>query len=224
MSLDFGSESSGRRLPVYLLVDCSGSMAGDPIVAVNQGMSLLHNELMAQPTALETVYLSVIKFGGTADQIVPLTEIASFIPPTLSAGGGTPLGEALRLLTQSIDRDVKTTTATTKGDWKPLIFLLTDGEPTDSWQSEAQALKTRSTKKVANIIALGCGSAVNQSTLKQITENVILMDTVTPDMLAAFFKWVSASVTTASVSAAGASGASSGAALPPPPQGFVLAL
>jgi uncharacterized protein YegL len=57
MGLNF-DETPARRLPVYLLLDTSGSMAGAPIVAVNNGVGLLYRELMNNPNALETVWLS----------------------------------------------------------------------------------------------------------------------------------------------------------------------
>ena len=95
MSIDFGTTST-RRQPVYLLLDVSGSMSGAPIMAVEQGVQLLHNELMNQPQAVEVVHLSVITFASTAQQVTPLTPISSFTPPPLTAGGGTSLGGALR--------------------------------------------------------------------------------------------------------------------------------
>ena len=216
---------SSRRMPVYLLLDVSGSMTGAPIAAVEQGVQLLHNELLAQPQAVEMVHLSVITFASSANQVVPLTAITSFAPPSLSAGGGTSLGAAFRTLGQALDREIQPTTTSRKGDFKPLVFLLTDGEPTDNWEPEVNALKARREKKAGTIIALGCGDAVNQVVLKQITDAVLLMTDVTPDNLRAFFKWVSASVTTVSKSAASpASGESPAAALPPPPSGFVVSL
>jgi len=220
--LDIGSENS-RRMPVYLLLDVSGSMSGAPIMAVEQGVQLLHNELMGQPQAVEMVYLSVITFASSANQIIPLTAITSFVPPPLSAGGGTALGGAMRELARALDNEIIPTTAQKKGDYKPLIFLLTDGEPTDSWEPEVSALKSRREKKAGTIIALGCGDGVNQSVLKQITESVLLMTDVTPDNLRAFFKWVSASVTTASKSAASPTSPEA-ATLPPPPSGFQVVL
>jgi uncharacterized protein YegL len=103
--------------------------------------------------------------------------------------------------------------------------MLTDGEPTDSWEPEVAALKARREKKVGSIIALGCGDSVNTGVLRQITESVLLMTDVTPDNLRAFFKWVSASVTTASQSAASPTGGEAPAAtLPPPPAGFQVVL
>ena len=64
---------SSRRLPVYLVLDCSGSMFGDPIEAVNQGVKALVAELQSEPYAIETAYLSVITFESTAQQVCPLT-------------------------------------------------------------------------------------------------------------------------------------------------------
>lgn len=58
-----------RRLPVYLLLDCSGSMFGEPIEAVRQGLKALLSELRGDPMALETAYLSVITFESIANQV-----------------------------------------------------------------------------------------------------------------------------------------------------------
>lgn len=224
MTIDFGSANDVRRMPVYLLLDASGSMAGAAIQAVEQGVQLLHNELLGQPQAVEMVHVGVITFASTANQVVPLTSITNFTPPSLAAGGVTALGGALRVLGQALDREVTSTTAGKKGDYKPLVFLLTDGEPTDDWAPELSALKARQDKKVGNIIALGCGDSVNTDVLRQITDQVLLMPDVTSDNLRAFFRWVSASVTTASQSAANPSGGVGGAALPPPPAGFQVVL
>ena len=125
-----------RRLPVYLLLDCSGSMSGEPIEAVKQGIKALLTELKGDPQALETACLSVITFNSTARQISPLTELMLFKEPELTAGGATALGGALHVLADCIRTEVRTSTATQKGDWKPLVFLLTDGAPTDNLDEE----------------------------------------------------------------------------------------
>ena len=74
--------SEPRRLPLYLLLDCSNSMAGDPIVAINEGVQLLYRELVSDPQALETVYISIITFSTQADQY-GLTTLDVFHPPFL---------------------------------------------------------------------------------------------------------------------------------------------
>nr|SPS05732.1 putative tellurium resistance protein (TerY-like) [Candidatus Nitrotoga fabula] len=184
-----------RRLPVYLLLDTSGSMSGEPIEASKNGLQVLVSTLRQDPYALETASLSVITFDSTAKQVCPLTELATFQSPNLTASGSTALGEALDLLAQKISSEVTTTTAEVKGDWKPLIFIMTDGEPTDDWQKGLQALKK---VKAGAIIACAAGPSANTSVLKQITEIVVQLDTADSATIKAFFKWVSASVSTGS--------------------------
>src|SRR5580704_6296905 len=103
---------SQRRLPVYLLVDCSESMAGPAIAEVERGVQTLLTELRENPLALESCYLSVITFARQAEQVVPLTELIQFQPPKLSVRSGSSLGAALRLLLDCINREVVRNTPT----------------------------------------------------------------------------------------------------------------
>jgi len=81
-----------RRLPVYLLLDCSASMTGQAIEQVRQGLRALLDDLSTEPMAIETVYLSVITFNSTAQQLIPLTELMQFKEPKIQASGATALG------------------------------------------------------------------------------------------------------------------------------------
>jgi hypothetical protein len=94
-----------------------------------------------RPYALETAYLSVITFDSEARQVVPLTELVAFQPPQIDAGSTTSLGKALKLTKECIEREVQKTTSDAKGDWKPLVFLMTDGAPTDDWQKGLPAAR-----------------------------------------------------------------------------------
>lgn len=204
-----------RRLPVYLLLDTSGSMYGEPIEAVKNGVQVLVSTLRGDPYALETAYLSIITFNSSAQQVTPLTELSAFQQPTIDAGGCTALGEALALLASKVDSEVTKTTPEVKGDWKPLVFIMTDGEPTDDLNKGLTEFKKR---KFGMVVACAAGQGANTNTLKQITENVVQLDTADSATIKSFFKWVSASVSTGSQKVEETGVEATGLSeLPPPP-------
>jgi uncharacterized protein YegL len=174
-------------------------MIGPPLDAVKQGIQQLIGELRSDPMALETVWISLITFSRSAQQLCPLREVLQFQIPELAVGPGTSLGASLQLLAQCIAREVRKSTSAEKGDWKPLIFLITDGSPTDNWQEALRLFWSASAGDKANVIAIGCGEDADATVLSQVTPNVLMMKDMSSGSFRAFFKWVSASVSTASV-------------------------
>lgn len=205
-----------RRLPVYLLLDTSGSMYGEPIEAVKNGVQVLVSTLRSDPYALETAYLSIITFNSTAQQLTPLTELANFQQPEIDASGCTSLGAALSLLAQKVDQEVTKTTSEVKGDWKPLVFIMTDGVPTDDITQGLAAFKNC---KFGMVVACAAGKGADQNILKKITESVVSLDTADSATIKSFFKWVSASISTSSMKVEEGGREMSGTLneLPPPP-------
>lgn len=188
-----------RRLPIFFLVDVSESMIGTPIEQVQDGVASIINELRMDPYALETAFVSVIAFAGKAKVLTPLTELYKFYPPKFPIGGGTSLGNALEFLMDDMDHSVQKTTVEEKGDWKPIIFLFTDGNPTDDTQ-KAFARWNAKYRKGCNLIVVSLGDNVNTNLLGQVSDNVLRLNDTTPESFKSFFKWVTASIKTSSVS------------------------
>ena len=191
-------------------------MLGAPIEQVKAGVDMMLTALRSDPYALETAYLSVVSFSSRAEQLVPLTELTSFQAPALNASGSTSLGDGLKVLAESASREVRKTTSESRGDWKPMVFIMTDGSPTDDWKKGLGRFKEERWG-----IIVGC--AVNQGdtkVLKEIAgEAVVSLDTSDPAALAAFFKWVSASVSSGSQKVESGQKEIGGLdELPPPPE------
>ena len=193
-------------------------MTGEPIEQVRSGMQMLVAALKQDPQALETAYLSVITFNSNAQQASPLTELAMFQAPDINASGTTSMGAALTLVADCASREVTTSTAEVKGDWKPMVWVLSDGVPTDDLETGIKSFKAQSWGKVI-ALAVNDGDA---DTLKKITPDVVSLETANPGAMAAFFEWMSTSVKSVSAKlekdGVDDSGESSGLnELPPPP-------
>ncbi len=173
-----------RHLPLYILIDCSGSMAGDAIEQIRLGLKALIAQLNTDPQAVETVWLSIITFDSTARQVVPLTELAQVTAPTLQANGARVFGAALTLLEKAIEQEVD------KRDWKPLVFVMLAGEPTDSWKRVAKRIKANSTRQ-NKVVALLAGNDIKPETISPLTDEVVFISTVQPGSFESYLSWES---------------------------------
>ncbi|MBM0650382.1 VWA domain-containing protein [Capnocytophaga genosp. AHN8471] len=209
-----------RRLPVYLLLDTSGSMTGEPIEAVKNGVQMMVHSLRQNPQAIETAFVSIITFNSEAKQLIPLTDLASFQTVDLKAAGTTALGAALSLLADKLENEVTKTTLEQKGDWKPIVFIMTDGVPTDDWQAGFQKLKA---VKKGLIVGCAAGNNADDKVLKEISDQVVRLSNTDADSIGKFFQWVSASIaiTSTKVEETGID-LTKKDQLPPPPSELVI--
>lgn len=205
---------SARRLPVYILLDTSGSMRGEPIHSVNVGLQAMLSALRQDPYALENVHLSVITFDIEAREYLPLTPLADvklgeIEPPS---AGATFLGAALELLIERVDTEVRKSSGDEKGDWRPLLFIMTDGSPSDLY-AYRMAVEEVKQREFGSIIACAAGPKAKTDILLELTDRVVKLDTMDAAAFSGFFKWVSASVSSGS----GSVGTGGQVSLPPPP-------
>jgi uncharacterized protein YegL len=193
-----GSFQNERRILVYLLLDVSGSMCGAALTAVQEGVEFLGRELRKTPEAVELAHLGVITFGSQASLVTALTPLMEFQAPKLVCGGGTNMTDALVLVDEQITKDFRPNLGgEVRGDYKPLLFLLTDGAPNNlkSAVSAAQKLKNRpSGATIGTFLALGCGPHANRDNLEQIAPTVGMMADMSAENLRQFFVWLTASV------------------------------
>lgn len=203
-----------RRLPVYLLIDTSGSMKGEPIESVKVGLESMLSGLRSDPFALESVAISIITYDREVKQILPLTPLDELQLPELTTpeSGPTHTGQALKLLCEKVDREVRLSTPDRKGDWMPLLFLMTDGKPSDIQLYREMIPEVRK-RHFAGVIACAAGMSAKTEPLKELTDEVYSLDTVDSTAFKKFFKWVSDSIGIGNRSI----GAAEDLVLPPPP-------
>ena len=210
-----------RRLPVYFLLDTSGSMRGEPIQALNNALSGMINTLRSDAQALDSLWISIITYDREVKEIAPLTELVSFQLPEITCpqSGPTHTGMALEILHEKVKSDIIKGSPTQKGDWKPLLFLFTDGKPNDLQLYREMIPKIKASDFGA-IVCCAAGHMADDSLLKELTGNVVHLDSADSSTLKQFFKWVSDTIEQGNKS----QGTGEGISLPPPPSEITVVI
>lgn len=203
-----------RRLLAYFLLDTSGSMYGEPIQALNNGVNGLISMLRMDPQAMDALHISITTYDRHVKNIVPLTDLASFQPIEISCpqSGPTHTGDGLEMIYNLVNDDLVKGATDRKGDWKPLLFIFTDGKPSDLQKYREFVPKIKALD-FGVIVGCAAGPKAEVNFLLELTPDVVKLDTTDASTLTSFFKWVSSSIESGSKS----QGTGEDIKLPPPP-------
>jgi uncharacterized protein YegL len=195
---DFASNPE-PRCPCVLLLDVSGSMSGQPVAELNAGLVTFKDELAADALAMKRVEVAIVTFGPTKVEI-PFTSATNFYPPNLSSQGDTPMGGAI-LQALELVRDRKNEYKQNGISYfRPWVFLITDGGPTDAWKAAADAVREGEAGKQFAFFAIGVKGA-NMEVLQQISvREPLSLDGLKFRQL---FSWLSSSLRSVSRSTPG---------------------
>lgn len=161
-------DNSDERAPLVLVLDCSGSMLEEnKIGLLNDGLKTLEAELKKDPITARCGRVLVISFGGenNVEIMGDWTDAMDFTPPALVAGGLTPMGAAMRCALDEIEAQKGQMRTAGVSYKRPIVLLLSDGEPTDAWQQVAADCKSAEAAHKVNIMPIGIGSQANRDIL-----------------------------------------------------------
>jgi uncharacterized protein YegL len=158
-------------LHAYLLLDTSASMTGAPLEALKQALNLVCGTFISR--SKQPVQIALIGYESTAREMSKLIEASDFEMPKLETGGSSGLGGAFRLMQNVMVEHDPT-----------IVYIFTDGEPTDDWEVAIQMLKPR----VKKIIGVACGIRASSTTLDPLLDKMFSVRQLTPDLLFETFR------------------------------------
>ncbi len=192
-----------QRVPCILLLDVSDSMGGKPLQELNEALGIFKQELAADALASKRAEVAIITFGSDAQLTHDFARHDALNIPTLETRGLTAMGRAINMALDELEfrKDLYRSQGTPYT--RPWLFLLTDGEPTDT--SEFQAASQRAAQAAkdskALIFGVGVGSA-NMENLQKVSGDLTFK--LNPQFtFAHFFRFVSSSLQAASASRPG---------------------
>jgi uncharacterized protein YegL len=159
-------ENPENRCPVILLLDTSSSMSGQPIKELSRGVGVFKEDVQRDTKASLSVEVAIVSFGPV-QLIQDFVTIDQLTPPQLEADGYTPMGEAIEYAISLLEGRKEVYKANGIQYYRPWIFLITDGAPTDSWHNAAQLVRQGELDRKFCFFAVGVEGA-DMKTLRQI--------------------------------------------------------
>lgn len=154
------------RCACLLLIDTSGSMGGAPIRELNTALQAFRQALSEDSLAMKRVEIAIVTFGPVQVES-DFQTVDMWHPPHLTASGDTPMGAAIVEGLEMLRQRKKQYSDNAIETFRPWVFLMTDGGPTDSWQRAAELVKEGETSKSFAFFGVGVENA-NMDTLRKI--------------------------------------------------------
>lgn len=148
------------RCPCVLVLDCSYSMtANNAIDELNNGIETFKRAIEDNDLAAKRVEVAIVSFGASVDVSQEFTTVDGFQPSPLIANGATPMGTALEQAVEMVANRRKVYRSNAIKSYKPWIFLITDGAPTDSITDAISKIKAGEDNKDFTFFAVGVEQA-----------------------------------------------------------------
>lgn len=197
-------DNTDERTPLVLVLDCSGSMAGNRMQDLNAGLQILEEHIKKDPTTSTRGRVMLIEFGGDDKVKQGLWQDAiDFEAPTLVADGRTPTGAAITSALAAIESQKAELKAAGIPYKRPILMLMSDGAPTDNWESAADACQAAEAANKVTVFSIGVGEDADLVKLSRFSKNgARRLNSTKFDEL---FVWLSASVKAVSKTAKGES-------------------
>jgi len=195
-------ENPTPRVPICLVLDTSGSMAGNPIDELNSGVELFYQSILNDEVARYAAEISIVTFGGSANQILDFASIERQEVPRLTAYGQTPMGEAVTLALDLLERRKNEYSSAGVDYFQPWMVLMTDGAPTDDISQAAARTSDLIQKRKLTIFPIGIGPKANMNVLARFSPNRSPLRLKGLNF-SQFFEWLSKSVSRVSQSMPG---------------------
>jgi uncharacterized protein YegL len=193
------ADNPEQRCPCVLILDTSGSMHGDAIRQLNEGLRAFMEEVRSDSLAAKRVEVAIITFGPT-QLVQPFATIDQIGFRELAAGGATPMGEAVNLGLRTLHERKAAYRTNGVGYYRPWVFLITDGSSTDSLTSAAAAVREGEASKAFSFYAVGVEGANFQQLRGLSVKDPLKLRGMSFREL---FKWLSASLSAVSQSQPG---------------------
>lgn len=165
------AENPEPRCPCVLLLDTSGSMQGDAIAALNQGLESFREELTKNSLASRRVEVAIVTFDSQVQVVQDFVTADQFQPPELTAQGLTTMGAGIHKALDLLQERKSQYRSNGIAYYRPWVFMITDGEPQgefeDVIEQAAQRLQMDETNKRVAFFSVGVENA-NMTRLGQI--------------------------------------------------------